>query len=188
MKIFVLGNNCSGEDQILKFFRNNDIKTKSGVGNTLAWDMHLNKYNNKKPLDGYEDYEAYIMMETLDPFPYYAARDMFKDLDRIYPNSIFIYNYVNEDEWLERRKLYLDGLYMEKYKEFYKASEQNVSQIWDRQNRLFQQALFLHFSENKKRQLLVANLNDTKHFVERLSEYVELVDKSFPQMNTNEST
>lgn len=180
MMVFVIGHNCSGENQINWFLRNNDYRTKmGGEKSTLAWDMHENKYHNKKPLEGYHDYEAFLLMETLDPHPYYASRSMFQDLDRIYEHSIFIFNYIDEATWINKRLEYMDGKFLEAYKKFYRATDKNVVNIWKRQNKLFQNDLSRHFRGNKKDRLILFDLNNIKDSVERVSFHLDIYNKEF---------
>jgi hypothetical protein len=79
----------------------------------LALGMYENLKNDKKLLEGkYEHYDYYGDMEAFfiknnEEICFYAHKDHYKLLDQQYPNSKFILNIRNVDDWLKSRmKLY----------------------------------------------------------------------------------
>ena len=81
----------------------------------LALTMHDNLIQNKKLLEGYNDYTVFTDMETCiynditDSYDYYFMFEYFDLLDKQYPDSKFILNTRSVDNWISSRLNHTNG-------------------------------------------------------------------------------
>jgi len=116
-KIFVIGFNKCGTTTIHNYFRSNSIPSvhwcTNGIFGNVSNIIHRNDKNKKKLLDGIDNYKVYSDMEYVSLFGKisYANERYFKKLDEQYPNSKFIFNTRNIDNWIRSRNNHLNSLY-----------------------------------------------------------------------------
>lgn len=111
LRIFLIGFNKCGTNSFHELFSNycspliTSIHWNRGY---LARDIQDNIFAGKKPLEGYEAYSVYSDMECFrtkdDKINFVSiAQDYFDLLDVHYPNSKFILNTRNIDNWISSR-------------------------------------------------------------------------------------
>ena len=111
-KIFQIGHNRCGTLSLLNFFLNNSIERKSLIHwdhGRLALTIHDNISNDEFALKGYEHMLYFSDMEGYD-FKKNRWRYMYKNfklLDQQYPDSKFILNIRDLNNWLESRKKWM---------------------------------------------------------------------------------
>ena len=111
LRIFQIGFNKCGTLSIHKLFDDHCIPTITSIHwnrGYLARDIHDNILNGRAPLVGYESYSVYSDMECFRTFNEQIswvsiAKDHFDLLDINYPNSKFILNTRNIDNWIASR-------------------------------------------------------------------------------------
>ena len=104
-KIFQIGFNKSGTGSIYQFMKNNGFSSVHWDGGHLSKKLQEN-YNLGKPLlYGYEQYQVFTDMEHRErnQLPYYSYQLYFKELDKQYPNSVFILNIRDIRKWIQSR-------------------------------------------------------------------------------------
>lgn len=103
-KIFQIGFNKCGTTSLNDFFNKNGISSVhyKHCGKEIALIMMNNLIKGSKMLDGLEKYDAFTDMESVENniFIYLTH---YKELDRQYPNSKFILNTRNIDDWITSR-------------------------------------------------------------------------------------
>lgn len=111
LRIFLIGFNKCGTNSFHELFNNycspliTSIHWNRGY---LARDIHDNILSGKKPLEGYESYSVYSDMECFrtknEKISFVSiAKDYFDLLDVHYPDSKFILNTRNVDNWISSR-------------------------------------------------------------------------------------
>ncbi len=111
-KIFIIGFNKCGTRTIHNFFSKNNIKScwyTCELENTKKRDLianviydNLNK--NRKLLDYIDYYTVYSDMENIYSESLIYCQYLFKELDSEYPDSKFILNIRDVDNWIKSRK------------------------------------------------------------------------------------
>jgi hypothetical protein len=111
LRIFQVGFNKCGTLSLYNLFQNYCTPTITSVHwnrGYLARDIHDNILKGCPPLSGYESYSAYFDMECFrthnEKISWVSiAKDYFDLLDINYPNSKFILNTRNIDNWINSR-------------------------------------------------------------------------------------
>lgn len=149
MKIFQIGFNKCGTASLYHFFKDNGLKSvhwrwgDEGAYKYAALEMKRN-YENKRPLlEGMEEFDFYSDMESHldgfdndwdDYFPcVHAHIDYFKEMDKQYPNSRFILNVRNVDNWIKSRRSHVFGCgrtYLSSFMHHMKSTEEDIIKLW----------------------------------------------------------
>ena len=117
-KIFQIGFNKCGTTSFFHLFENFTnpcLKPIHWDDGRLAFKIYNNNKENIKLLDGYEDYIFFSDMECVIDNNIYEAFRLYKELDKQYPNSKFILNVRNQENWVKSRLKHMGG----RYKVFY---------------------------------------------------------------------
>ena len=117
-KIFLICFNKCGTKTFHDFFRKNGLKSlhfrqKFGPfkGAYLAKSMEANFNCGKKILDGISQYNVYSDMVYVDGKISIEANKLFRELDKNYPGSHFIFNDRPVDDWIQSRLNHESGPY-----------------------------------------------------------------------------
>ena len=128
-KIFIIGFNRTGTRTLHNYFDKNDIPSLHWEYGRLAKRIKYNFLNNRPLLEGYSKYKVYSDME--DHLNYnYAHMTYFKELDKQYPNSKFILNIRNIDNWIKSRNQHMSGKYREYFLFRLKVDTETLNSIW----------------------------------------------------------
>ena len=111
-KIFVIGFNKTGTRTIHNYFQMNGIPSLHWEYRRLAKRILANDLEDKPLLEGYDNYTVYSDMEDHINLNY-AHVTYFKLLDIQYPNSKFILNIRDVENWIKSRNNHMDGKYAE---------------------------------------------------------------------------
>ena len=152
MKIFQIGFNKCGTASLYHFFKDNGFKSvhwRWGDKNNykyVALEMKRNYENNHPLLEGMEEFDFYSDMESHldgfdnegdDYFPcVHAYIDYFKEIDRQYPNSKFILNIRNVNNWIESRRKHVFSsgrTYLGSCMHHMKMTKKEVLALWENQ-------------------------------------------------------
>ena len=105
-RIFQIGFNKCGTRSLNHLFKKNGIKTIHYGGGKIAETMFKHYKKNEPLIDiryrnitFFSDMESIVNPET----PLYVSQHLFKNLYYQYPNSIFILNIRNKDNWIKSR-------------------------------------------------------------------------------------
>jgi len=111
--IFIIGFNKSATTSLHAFFQNNGFPSVHWDGGRLGKTMLLNCCNDKPILAGYDkEFRVFSDMTFRTHRLRFEGNSLFRILDADYPNSFFIYNSRNLQDWLRSRALHrgtMDG-------------------------------------------------------------------------------
>ena len=108
-----------------------------------------NCQKNIKVLDGYDkEYQVFSDMTYLDYQTLIEGNIFFKQMDNDYPESLFIYNTRNIDNWVQSRLNHTSGQdsFLERCKSVYKIkSTDGVIKKWKETRLIFEDDLYNYF-------------------------------------------
>lgn len=181
-RIFQIGFNKCGTRSLNHLMKRNDIKSIHYGGGKIAETMFRHYRNNEPLIDiRYRDITFFSDMESIvEPNkPLYVGTQLFKQLYYQYPNSIFILNIRDKQNWIQSRinhgskpgeVQYLD-IIMKKLN----LSEKEVIELW---NKDWDDHLknVKDFFKNKPDKLIVYNIEteSINILVEKLSPHIKL--------------
>ena len=160
-KIFVIGFNKTGTSTLHYYFKNNNIPSIHWGDNNgnLAKRMKKNFDNNKKLLEGVDEYQCYTDMECQKPF-IYAHIEYFKLLHKQYPKSKFILNIRDVDNWIKSRLKHKSGKYANYIMKKFKLNKQELINKWKNDFKIHVNNV-INFFKNKGN-LLIFNIENDK--------------------------
>ena len=169
-KIFQIGFNKTGTGSIYQFLLDNDIKSVHWAGGKISRIMHLNDLNGDPLLKGLEEYQGFTDMEhnLKDGGFFYASERYFKELDKQYPGSLFIFNYRNIDKWILSRSKHSNGMYLLNAMIKDGLDRDEIFSQWRQEYKTHMQNVEDYFRE--KDNCLLLNIEDTNN--ELLGEFL----------------
>ena len=161
LRIFQIGFNKCGTRTLFKFFQKNGIPSVHYDGGRIAGSMFRHHRNNRPLVDiNYKQTVFFSDMENIfkENKPLYVAQDLYQKLDRQFPNSKFILNTRNKEDWIRSRKAHDNGDYLKLVSEKMHLSELEVvrywKEIWDKHHREV-----IHYFRNRPDDLLVFDID-----------------------------
>ena len=139
-KIFVIGFNKCGTTSLHNLFSKSGYRSvhwrlkKENV--FLATAIFTNHSLNRKLLDGIDQFDIYSDLVFLSENIHLEANIFFQNLDEQYPDSRFILNTRNKENWLESRSRHSAigaGSMIERACACYRESEEAVKTAWSAQ-------------------------------------------------------
>jgi hypothetical protein len=102
--IFIIGFNKTGTRSLHYFFLKNKFPSIHWDAGKLAHKALLNIFNNRKIFEGYDDsFRVFSDVMWINNKIDFQVNKFFKIMDSDYPNSYFIYNFRDEQKWLNSR-------------------------------------------------------------------------------------
>jgi hypothetical protein len=187
-KIFQIGFNKCGTLSIHNFFLDNGLKSIHWDESKLAETIDKNFKSNKKILLEYEEYDCFTDMENLDPsmdkVSIYSHVRYFKQFDIQYPNSIFILNQRNIDDWILSRKNHDEGKYLETYKNIFDlSSDEEVFEQWKRDWYNHENNVKKYF-KNRPKDLLIFDIDkEQSKFIDFMKNRTIIRSAFFPHLH-----
>lgn len=130
-KIFQIGFNKCGTASLHHFFKKNGLVSAHFEGGLLAETIFSNAENNMPLLSGIEQFDAYTDMEHITEHGYkYVAEKYFKQLYEQYPDSVFILNTRNIEQWLSSRIKHNKGSYLTRYRCIMDVQSHEIIEHW----------------------------------------------------------
>lgn len=170
--IFFIGFNKSGTTSIHKLFSENGIPSIHWKGGRLAKKCLINIVNGKPVLSGYDrTYRVFSdMMFRTDKF-WFEGNSLFRELNRDYPNSYFVYNKRDINDWLNSRVHHRGNVggqsLLELQKKILDTQEtDNVVCYWRKARLRFEEDIREYFKGKKN--FIEIEITDA-NFVEKLS-------------------
>ena len=173
--IFFIGFNKSGTTSIHKLFSENGIPSIHWKGGKLARCCLINAIKGKPLLAGYD--RAFRVFSDIafrtDKF-WFEGNSFFRQLDKDYPNSFFIYNKRDVDDWINSRVNHrgrVGGVsLLELHKNILNTKENSdVINHWRKVRQRFEDDIRDYFRGSKK--FIEIDISDPA-FVEVLSEFI----------------
>jgi hypothetical protein len=160
--VFIIGFNKTATVSIHNFFNNNNIPSIHWNNGRVAKDMMTNVCESRKIFYGYdENYRVYSDMSMLNERIVIEGNAFFRFMDEDYPESYFIYNKRNIDDWVESRMNHsADGIgFFERYKQAMRATDQEeVTSEWRRRRLQFEADVAEYFQDSDR--LLILDVDD----------------------------
>ncbi|REG77528.1 glycosyltransferase family 2 protein [Marinomonas pollencensis] len=140
-KIFIIGFNRCGTRSLHYLFKENGLSCihwdSDNLVKTIEKNIKAGKkafYNGHTVNSNVNSYCSYEDAQVFSDFTCHEidkdAKDYYKKLDYDYPNSKFILNIRNVDDWIKSRKKHSNGLIVEKQKKYHNCSEDQLDAIW----------------------------------------------------------
>jgi hypothetical protein len=126
MKIFQIGFNRCGTTSLYNLFRKSGIPSVHWDRGRLAARMKFNYEHNRPILIGYERFRFFSDMETA---PHIYGYKYYKLLNQQYPNSKFILNIRDRDNWILSR-LRFSKKYFNSHMSHYNLSLPEIINLW----------------------------------------------------------
>jgi len=158
-KIFQIGFNKCGTTSIhylFENFTNPKIPSIHWDSGNLAKTIEDNIKNSRNLLTGYETYTSFFDMEYLDD-KYFFAGTLYKELDMQYPNSKFILNTRNINNWIVSRLNHKNKTYIERHMSYYLLNQEEIIKKWKKEWTKHHRDVSVYFN-NRKNDLLIYNI------------------------------
>lgn len=186
--IFVIGFNKAGTTSLHKLFRSSGLSSLHCKKGELAKGMLENALHGRKILDGFDrKYSVFSDMYFRNQQFFFEGNSLFRQLDKDYPDSLFIYNTRPIENWLRSRKLHKSGGTKESFFDFYKRvigaeSEDQVLEYWRNARLSFEDELFNYFRDSER--LLILDIEEIS-VIEKLNSFlsVEIKDSAWGVVN-----
>ena len=129
MKIFIIVFNRTGTRSLDNFFRKNGLTTIHWDQGRIARKIKRN-FNDTNPLlKDYPNIQVFSDMEDYKRLNY-AHVDYFKELYNQYPDSKFILNIRNIDNWIKSRNNHLKGFYVIELCKIMNITKEELNKKW----------------------------------------------------------
>ena len=123
----MIGFNKCGTTSFHDYFQANDIRSVHWRGNTLALALNDNLAAGRPPLQGMDDWTAYMDMICIPGSPWGRSNSdhapliegcrYFRELHRAYPDALFILNTRDPADWVRSRLQHDEGRFATAYLE-----------------------------------------------------------------------
>ena len=169
--IFIIGFNKCGTRSFHEFFLKNGFKSIHWDEGNLATSIVNNCQKNIKVLNGYDKkYQVFSDMIYLDHQILIEGNVFFREMDHDYPNSYFIYNTRDIDNWIDSRLAHngKEHSFLERYKSGYKInSVSEVIKEWKKTRLDFEKELYIYFYNRNN--LAIVDIDQDKNPSQKIS-------------------
>ena len=170
-KIFIIGFNKTGTRTLHKYFAWNGIMSIHHSRGLLARTIHKNR-NKRNMLGKFCIFKVYSDMEDVTE-QNYAHVTYFKKLDRKYPDSKFILNIRNVDNWINSRNNH--GTYTQRCCKILNLTKEEINKKWRNDFYNHKNNVIKYFSD-KPNKLLIFDIE--KDSVQKINDF-------FPELQLN---
>lgn len=163
LRVFQIGFNKCGTRSLFHLFKDSGVPSVHYDGGKIANSMFRHHKNNRPLIDlRYKNIVFFSDMENvLIDKPIYVSLNLYKKLDKQYPNSKFILNIRDKKNWLKSRSVHKEGEYLKENAKKNGVSEEEMIQIWSQEWDEHIKNVLLYF-QNKPNKLLVFNIEKNK--------------------------
>lgn len=188
VKIFIIGFNKTGTTTLHKFFRANRLRSahfRAGK-KIIAAEMSRNVSRERNVLKGIAGYTVYSDLNLLTDDCWLEANSYFREMHAAYPDSYFIFNDREVDNWL-RSRMNHDYL-IDRAVRYYKTDDrEKIAEIWRAQYSSHKEAVKDFFGD--KSRFMTFNIEHDKpgKIVHFLAEDFYLDEKKFAWRNKSDS-
>jgi hypothetical protein len=154
--VFIIGFNKTATTSLHRLFEDSRFPSLHWDEGNLALRMLSNCLHDKPVLEGYDHkFKVYSDMMYRSNKIMFEGNSLFRVLDTDYPNSFFIYNYRNMEDWLQSRLNHrgaIDGMKLIDFamKSLKTDQVQKVFDHWAKQRVDFESAIREYFSGNPR--------------------------------------
>lgn len=173
-KIFVIGFNKTGTSTLCNYFYRNNIQSIHWDDGKIAEKMKDNYKKGLKILSGYEDFIFFSDMEDYINLNY-AHKTYFKELDKDYPDSKFILNIRNVDNWIRSRNNHWNGEYTNYICNKLNLTKEELNKKWKKEFYEHKKNVIDYFAD-KPGKLLIFDIEKDKP---------EKINDFFPELKLN---
>lgn len=175
--VFVIGFNKTATTAIHHLFKQSGYKSIHYHHGRITKRMVKNLMTNRPVLDGYDrKFQIFSDLQFRNEKVLIEGNSFFRQLDQDYPDSLFIYNYRDVDDWVQSRLKQHHLISAMTPSEFHKKllkTESNVKIVehWVRGRLLFEAEMRAYFEGSDK--LLEIDIA-APDFVEQLRDFTKL--------------
>ncbi len=170
--IFIIGFNKSGTTSIHKLFRGNGVPSIHWRGGKVAKRCIKNVIDGKPVLAGYDHkYRVFSDLAFRTEKFWFEGNSLFRQMHIDYPNSYFIYNYRNMEDWILSR-INHDGVVsglsiLDLHKKILGTNDVlKVADYWKTSRIRFEEDVYAYFEGNER--FIAIDISDGD-FVEKIS-------------------
>lgn len=198
-RIFVIGFNKCGTTSFHAYFQANGIRSVHWRANTLALAIHENLAGGRPCLEGVDDWTAYTDMICIPGSPWGSSNSKgapliegcryFRELNREYPDALFILNTRKPSDWVRSRLQHDEGEFAAAYLQA--LAPEGVQSFKDLERRWLEDWHAHHaearayFADAAPEQFLEFHIDETP--VERLNAFLEphfdITHRDFPHQH-----
>lgn len=153
MKVFQIGFNKCGTKFLTQLFDLNGYRGIHWEGGKLANDIIYSKASGSPPLKPWVgEYTVFTDMESVHRYgqPLLEGYKEFEYLDKSFPDSVFILNTRDVEDWIISRYMHQNGAYANFYAQHYKVEIDQLADIWHKDWIDHIAACRQYFSRNEK--------------------------------------
>ena len=147
--VFLIGFNKTATRSLDYLFSSNGFPSVHYDEGRLALRMLENLVNNKKIFDGYDNnFKVYSDMIFINDCIDVQCNKFFRIMDRDYPQSYFIYNKRDTEDWVQSRLRHREGgrSFIEMSMNIYNTKDTDeVKNIWKEEKKNFESELRKYF-------------------------------------------
>lgn len=150
--IFIVGFNKTGTRTLTDFFARNGHEGVHWDNGNLVLRMLENLCSGRKIFYGYDHASnVYSDMTFVNNKICIEGSAYFRQMDKDYPDSFFIYNTRNIDSWVNSRLRHGDGSYLERYKSILNTeSIDEITNYWIKLRLDHEDKLRSYFKDSKR--------------------------------------
>jgi len=188
-KIFQIGFNKCGTTSLCQYFLQNKVSSIHWEAKILnesrriAQEMYNNIQLQNRILKGLDDH--FVFFSDMEDFikinnqeRMFSGYTLFNKLYEQYPDSKFIFNTRNVEDWISSREKHARGIYFQGWCRAYNKSEQQIKEMW-REHFYEHTNNVLTFFRDKPDSFLFFKLGESNHIdlYNFLHTYINLDDK-----------
>jgi hypothetical protein len=131
-KIFIVGFNKCGTTTLHQYFKSNNLRSVHWDGGRMAVAMQANCIASRPIMSGYDRaFTVFSDMVFLNRKILIEGNAQFRNMDADYPQSYFIYNTRNIDDWIASRLTHDGGRFFESSKAAFHTNDKDKTiKIW----------------------------------------------------------
>ncbi len=150
--IFIVGFNKSGSTTLHQYFKSNKLRSVHWDGGRMAVAMQANFSAGRPVMAGYDRaFTVFSNMMFLNKKILIEGNALFRNMNADYPESYFIYNTRNIDDWIASRLTHDGGRFFELNKAAFQTSDRDKTiKIWKDTRLNFETDIRQHFHSSPR--------------------------------------
>ncbi len=150
--IFVIGFNKTATRALAAFFSENGLPAVHWDQNRLVAKMLDNLGQGQKIMSGYDhQFRVFTDLILSSDEKFAEGNQYFREMDRDYPNSLFILNNRATEDWIRSRELHNHGVFLQRQLGVLGTTDVDVArELWREQKHAHESAVRKYFEGNNR--------------------------------------